>query len=278
MKSKFVITLAWLLTSLSALQAVEPSKDAWPQWGGIHRDHKSQATGLMQEWPEGGPKLVWTANTAGMGYSSMAVTEGRLYSLGTQDNKNFAYCLDATTGKDIWRVEIGAAMAPEAYNMGWGGGPRSTPTVLDDRVIVLDDAGNCCSLDKQTGKVQWKVNLISDLGGSMPKWGFSESPLVDGDRVVVCPGGSNFLVALDVKTGAPVMKSSGYAESPHYVSVIKHNVDGVDCYTTASGKGLVSFSAKDGTVLWTNASTGASIATIPTPIVRGNQLYHTAGY
>ncbi len=84
------------------------------------------------------------------------------------------------------------------------------------------------------------------------------------------------MIALDLTTGEKLMTSSGYDADPHYVSVIKHNVDGVDCYTTASGKGLVSFSVADGSTLWTNASTGASTATIPTPIIEGNYVYHTA--
>lgn len=278
MKLKFIFCWAWLVAaSFAFVQAVEPSKDSWPQWGGIQRDHKSAAAGLAQEWPEGGPKLVWKFDGAGMGFSSLAVAEGRGYSLGEKGGTNYAYCVDASNGKEIWRVEVGTSPG-DAYNTGWGGGPRSTPTVLNDRVIILDDAGNCCSLNKSDGKVQWKVNLISDLGGSMPNWGYSESPLVDGNRVVVCPGGKNFLTALDLTTGKPILKSSGYEEIAHYVSVIKHSVGGVDCYTTASGKGLVSFAADDGRMLWTNSSTGAKTATIPTPIVQDNYVYHTAGY
>ena len=279
MKYMILSGCLWLLFvgALSA-QAAEPAKDSWPQWGGPNRDHKSQSTGLKQEWASGGPKLVWTLDSAGMGYSSLAVTEGRGYSLGARDGKNFAFCIDASTGKEIWRTETGAAVPDEAYNSGWGTGPRSTPTVLADRVIVLDDAGNCCCLKKDDGKLHWKVNLITDLGGSMPKWGFSESPLVDGQRVIVTPGGKNFLTGLELSTGKPVYRTSGYEEVPHYVSVIKHAVDGIDCYTTACGKGLVSFAVDDGRLLWTNDKTGAGTATIPTPIVNGNYVYHTAAY
>ena len=279
MKCKFLFGLvSALVLCASSILAAEPAKDSWPQWGGPNRDHKSLATGLMQEWPEGGPKLVWKLDNAGRGFSSLAVTEGRGYSLGSRDGKNFAFCIDASTGKQIWSVETGTAVSDDAYNAGWGTGPRSTPTVLADRVIVLDDAGNCCSLKKSDGTVQWKVNLIDDLGGAMPTWGFSESPLVDGRRVLVTPGGAKFLTGLDLDTGKPVFHSQGYDQKPHYVSVIKHSVDGIDCYTTACGKGLVSFATDDGRVLWTNSKTGAGTATIPTPIINGNYVYHTAAY
>jgi outer membrane protein assembly factor BamB len=274
---KVILKLVWILAvSLSSVQAVEPTKDSWPQWGGPSRDHKSLTTGLKQEWPTGGPALLWKMDTAGMGYSSLAVSEGRGYSQGSQDGENFVFCIDVTSGKEIWRVESGAA--GKGYNTGWGAGPRGTPTVVNDRVVVLDDAGNCCCLRKDNGQTVWKVNLISDLGGSMPKWGFSESPLVDGQRVVICPGEKNFLTALDLKTGEVVLRSTGYEAAPHYVSVIKHSVGGVEAYTTACGKGLVSFAVDDGRVLWTNSFTGAGTATIPTPIVKDNLVYHTAGY
>ena len=276
MKLKSVLSLTVLAASCVSAMAVEPLKEGWPQWGGVNRDHKSQETGLLQAWPEGGPKLIATFKNVGMGYSSLAVSEGKLYSQGMADGKNFAFCMDVGTGKEIWRQETGAANSE--YNTGWGGGPRSTPTVLTDRVVVLDDAGNCCTLDKSSGKLLWQTNLIKDHGGKMPKWGFSESPLVDGDRVVVCPGGPGFLIALDLNTGKKVLSSTGYDADPHYVSIIKHKVDGVDCYTTASGNGLVSFAVDDGRTLWTNKSSGASTATIPTPIIDGNYVYHTAGY
>lgn len=267
-----------LAVGISSATAADPKADSWPQWGGPNRDGKSLATGLKQEWPEGGPAVAWKMDAAGMGYSSLAVADGRGYSLGASDGKNFAFCLDTSNGKEVWRTEIGAAVPDEAYNTGWGAGPRSTPTIAGDRVVVLDDAGNCCCLNKEDGKIVWKVNLISDLGGTMPKWGFSESPLVDGNRVVVCPGGKNFLSALDLKSGEVVLKSTGFEEAPHYASVLKHAVDGLEMYTTACGKGLVSFAVDDGRLLWTNSYTGASVATIPTPIVTGNMVYHTADY
>lgn len=285
MKSTLLFSLALMivlslgvLSGLTDARAAEPAQDSWPQWGGPNRDHKSLATGLMQSWPEGGPKLVWKCENAGMGYSSLAIVEGRGYSLGARDGKNLAYCIDAATGKEIWSVELGAAVSDKAYNSGWGTGPRSTPTVLDSQVIVLDDAGNCCSLKKDDGAVQWKVNLISDLGGAMPKWGFSESPLVDGQRVIVTPGGPKFLIGLDLSTGKANYHTTGFDQAAHYVSVLKHSVDGIAAYTTACGKGLVSFAVDDGRVLWTNGKTGAGTATIPTPIIRGNYVYHTAAY
>ncbi len=253
-------------------------KESWPQWGGHNRDHKSLETGLLQEWPASGPPIAWKFSNAGVGYSSLSVVKGKGYTLGTIDEKNAAICIDVTSGNVVWKTPFSDAVPSGDYLQGWGGGPRSTPTVVGDRVIVLDDGGTLASLEAATGKVQWKVNLKDDFGGQLPKWGYSESPLVDGDRVVVCPGGKEFLVALELKTGKKIFGSSGFNTAPHYVSVMKHTVDGIDTYISAAERGMVAFSAKDGSLLWTNDSSGNGTATIPTPIIDGNLVYHTSDY
>ncbi len=252
--------------------------DSWPQWGGPNRDHRSLATGLLQEWPEGGPPVAWKFSNAGVGYSSFAVVDGRLYTLGTIAGQNFVLCLDAATGQERWRQRIGSAMPEDSYNQGWLGGPRSTPTVSGQRILVIDDGGRLACLDKETGRPQWQVSLVDDLGGKIPTWGYSASPLVDGNRVVVVPGQKNFLVALDIETGQPVLTSSGFSERAHYVSVMKHVVDGQAMYVTAASAGLVGFSAETGEALWTNGSSGNGTATIPTPILKDNYVYHTSDY
>ncbi len=122
-------------------------QDSWPQWGGPNRDHKSLATALKQEWPDGGPAVAWKFADAGAGYSSLAVVSGRGYTLGTIDGKNVAICIDTSTGKQLWRSELAEAVPSDAYLQGWGGGPRSTPTVVGNRVVVLDDGGTLASLD-----------------------------------------------------------------------------------------------------------------------------------
>ncbi len=252
--------------------------DSWPQWGGPNRNHKSNASGLLKQWPEGGPPVAWKFTDAGIGYSSFSVLDGKFYTLGLIGGKNYAICLDAGSGEQLWRTPISDEVPSESYLQGWGAGPRSTPTISGDRLIVLGDGGTLCSLDRMTGEPHWKVNLVSDFGGQIPKWGYSASPLIDGDRVVVCPGKEQFLVALDIETGKQVLSSSGYNETAHYVSVVKHTVGGIDMYVTAAQSGLVGFSAETGRALWTNGSSGNATATIPTPILKDNLVYHTSDY
>jgi outer membrane protein assembly factor BamB len=252
--------------------------DSWPQWGGIHRDHKSSASGLLQQWPEAGPAQVWKYTDAGRGFSSFSVYDGRLYTLGTKDGRNYALCLNAGDGTEMWRTDIAAAIPADGYNQDWSGGPRSTPTLAGQHVVVLDDGGTLCCLTRESGAICWSVNLVDDFGGMVPKWGYAASPLVDGNRVVVCPGMDQFMVVLDLETGRKLFTSSGHNERAHYVSLIKHEVDGVPMYVTAAQSGLVAFSAENGAVMWTNKSTGNATATVATPIVCGNLIYHTSAY
>ena len=231
---RFSVALLVSVTAFASLVQAQQKwpKESWPQWGGHNRDHKSLETGLKQEWPESGPAVVWKFTKAGTGYSSLSVVNGKGYTLGTIDGKNTAICIDATSGKEVWMTPLADAVPGSDYLQGWGGGPRSTPTVVGDRVIVLDDGGTLASLEAATGKVQWQVNIKNEFGGQLPKWGYSESPLVDGDRVIVCPGGKEFLVALELNTGKKIFSSSGFEAAPHYVSVMKHTVGGIDTYIT----------------------------------------------
>lgn len=267
----------YFLATLLLTQLVSSADDSWPQWGGPNRDHKSSATGLKQDWSTP-PRLLWQFDAAGFGFSSPAVADGKAYTLGRIANQNCALCLDADTGKQLWQTVLSSDVNEDTYNHGWGGGPRSTPTLVGDRLFVLDDGGTLACLEAGSGKLVWKVNLIVDFAGKMPRWGYSESPLVDGKRVVVCPGGMKFLVALDVDSGKPLFVSSGYEQPAHYVSLMKIRVGELDCYVGASEAGLVGFSANDGTLLWTNRATGNGTATIPTPIINDNQVYHTSDY
>lgn len=265
------------IASCSVALAQDWPADSWPQWGGPNRDHKSSATGLLQEWPEAGPSLAWKFADAGLGYSSFSVLDGKLYTLGQKDGQNFLICVNVGTGVEAWRTAVAPAVDEDAYLHGWAGGPRGTPTIHEDAVYATDDGGTLVKCDRTTGELKWKVDL-KDFGGRIPKWGYSASPLIDGNRVVVCPGGEQFLVVLDAGTGKKVLSSSGFSERAHYVSVMKHTVGGIDTYVTAASAGLVGFSAKTGEALWTNGSSGNGTATIPTPILKGNLVYHTSDY
>ncbi|MEM9585660.1 MAG: PQQ-binding-like beta-propeller repeat protein [Planctomycetota bacterium] len=266
-----------ILLVLSPLGAQCEDTD-WPQWRGPNRDGHAAAQSLMQSWPEGGPKLKWEFSATGIGYSAVAVANGQLFTMGAVDEQCEAICLDSQSGAVVWRTPVSRAGTPEDYLSGWGAGPRCTPTVNGDQVFVLTDVGTLAAIKRTDGSIQWHTDLVANHGGSIPKWGYSESPLVDGDRVVVTPGGDNFMIGLDRRTGQVVWRSQGASAPAQYVSVMKGRVGSIDYYVTASSPGLLAFDAQSGQKVFEDKATGNSVAVIPTPVIAGDQLYHTSDY
>ena len=274
------MVLCFLLSVLAATPTLSLAGEEadWPQWRGPNRDGHAAPQELLGEWPETGPAPRWEFQQAGRGYSSVAVADGLLYTMGSRGGACFALCIDVETGETVWESEVSRASTDDDYMHGWGGGPRSTPTVDGDQVFVLTDIGVLASLGRNDGDLQWKIDLVNDLGGSIPRWGYSESVLVDGDRVVVTPGGEKFLMAVDRNRGEPVWHSRGFDEGAQYVSVIKGTVGSVSFYLTAAPSGLVAFDTETGQLLFRDESTGNPTAVIPTPILEGDLIYHTSAY
>jgi outer membrane protein assembly factor BamB len=269
-----------LATWSPGVDSVTAGESDWPQWRGPHRDGHAAPQKLLATWPEGGPPLKWTFDQAGTGYSSVSVVDGRLYTLGDRDDACWVICLDAATGQRIWETKISRAGTDDDYLGGWGLGPRCTPTVDGDQLFALSDIGVLASLTKE-GKVQWSVDLVSEFQGGIPKWGYSESPLVDGERVVVTPGGSNFMVALNRKNGQKVWASQDVSvedNGAQYVSIIKGQVGSTGFYVTATKSGLLALDVDSGKELFTDSVTGNAVAVIPTPVLHDKQLYHTSDY
>lgn len=266
------------LLSSGAMLSVHADDTDWAQWRGPQRDGHAANQMLAQTWPEGGPAMKWETGKLGRGYSSMSISGGRLFTMGADDQNCFAICLDSQTGEKVWKSNVSRAGVGGDYNVGWGSGPRSTPTVDGDQVFVLSDVGVVAALNRDSGDVLWSADLVKEYGGSIPKWGYSESVLVDGERVVVCPGNQNFMIALDRQTGRLLWQSRDYAAPAHYVSVIKGSFGGVNYYVTASNLGVVAFDSQNGNKLFANPTTGNDVATIPTPIVTDNMIYHTSDY
>jgi outer membrane protein assembly factor BamB len=251
--------------------------DDWPQWNGPNRDGKSAETGLLAEWPADGPRLAWKATGFGKGYSSVSVVGGRLYTMGDKNGVGCVTAANANGGKILWSTKIGAAGAPGVPGYDFPG-PRSTPTVAGDLIFALDAWGDLVCLNATDGKERWRKSLVKDLGGSPPTWGFSESPLVDGEQVVVTPGGhKGALAAFNTKTGALLWQSKEFTDAAHYASIIPAEIGGVRQYIQLTSASVAGISAKDGALLW-KASRQANIAVIPTPIVTGNEIYVTSGY
>jgi outer membrane protein assembly factor BamB len=277
MKTKTLLVCSFLLLCVVSFAVPAPERKSsfdWPQWRGPKRDNLSTETGLLKTWPEGGPKLVWTSDVVGLGYSGPAIIGDRLYTLGSDEKSDFVIAVDTKSGEKIWKSNIGPFVANN-----WGGGPRSTPTVDGDHLYALSSAGDLACLKTKDGKKVWSSNLTSDLGGGKPNWNYSESPLVDGEHVVCSPGGNRgTLAALNKKTGKLVWRSTKLKDPAGYSSIVPTTVGGVKQYVQLTMKGIAGVSPKDGNLLWYYAHPKYKIAVIPTPIVHDDYVYAAVGY
>jgi outer membrane protein assembly factor BamB len=264
-----------VLVGCVIVMAVGPAlAQDWPQWRGPNRDGVSTEKGLLQQWPQAGPPLLWKATGLGEGFSTVAVVGGRLYTAGEKNGTSYVHGLDANGGKILWSTKIGKAGAP-----GWGGftGPRGTPTIDGDLLFVMGQFGELVCLKIADGSEVWRRHLVNDLGGKQPEWGYSESVVVDGDRMVCTPGGSKgAIVALDKRTGSLLWQSKAFTDEAHYSSLVCAEICGIRQYVQLTAESVVGVGT-DGTLLWRAARKGET-AVIPTPIVSGNRVYVTSGY
>lgn len=245
----------------------------WPQWRGPKRDNVCTEKGLLRQWPAEGPILVWTASELGGGYAGVSVVGDRIYTMGDGADGCQAKALDAASGKIVWSSRVG--------NSGGGGGfpgPRCTPTVAGSRVFVLGQFGDLVCLEAANGKEVWRHNLQGELGGKMMSgWGYSESPLVDGNNVICTPGGDQgTLAAFDVASGKPSWRSQDWKDAAAYTSMIVETIGGVRQYIQFTGNSVAGV-ATDGRLLW-RASRPGKTAVIPTPIFADDRIFVTSGY
>ena len=278
MASRLLTTVAALCLCLSTVIATKPAPAAstsdWPQWRGPARDGISKESGLLKQWPASGPKLLWQLKDIGDGYSGPSVVGARLYLMSNRGMDNeFVQALSAQDGKVIWTTRVGNVGNPD-QNPKYPKA-RSTPTVDGNYIYALSSDGDLVCLETKTGKIRWQKSLRKDFGGQPHEWAYSESPLVDGDVVVVTPGGADAtIVALNKKTGALVWKSAVPGGDPAgYASAIVMQGAGRKQYVQFLSKGLVGVDAKTGEFLWRYKEVVKGPAQVFTPIARDGYVY-----
>ncbi|MBI2684795.1 MAG: PQQ-like beta-propeller repeat protein [Acidobacteria bacterium] len=269
------LTAGLLLAPVLVLVAALARADDWPQWRGPKRDGHSKETGLLKAWPKDGPKLIWQVKDLGSGYSTPSVVGGRVYVFANKGLENeFVTALDANDGSLLWATRIAKVGNPEQQPN--YPAARSSPTVDGAVLYALGSDGDLVSLDTATGKVRWRKSLRADFGGQPGTWAYAESPLVDGDMVVVTPGGAEAtIVALNKNNGEAVWKCAvpGGARAG-YSSIVVAEAGGVRQYVSYTGDGLVGVEAKTGRFLWRYGRTsGPQGMSILTPVVNDSLVY-----
>jgi outer membrane protein assembly factor BamB len=282
--SSRVLTLGVaLFCSGIALAADKVGPNDWPQWLGQHRDGKSPETGLMPSWPKGGPSVAWTAKGLGTGFSTPSVAAGKVFGMGTRDGKDGVWALDEASGKELWFTPL-----DPTRNANQNNGATGTPTYADGKLYaVTNHNGVLAKLDANTGKVEWTKSYVKDFGAGVPLWGFSDSVLVDGDKVICCPSGSKGAVAAlkagtgDVIWAAELGKIDTGRGGAGYASPMKVVVGGVPMYVAVldSANGIVGLHAATGKLLWKYAKNAfGGVAQIPTPIIAGDHIWVSTAY
>jgi outer membrane protein assembly factor BamB len=246
----------------------------WPQWRGPSRSAISPETGLLRTWPASGPPRVWAASNLGAGFGSIAVSRDRVYVQGMRNGQSMASALNRADGKLVWTKPIGRAV--ENYQ---GPGPRGTPAVDGDRMYVLTENGDLAALRIQDGTIVWQRNILRDFGGRNIGWLISESPLVDGNNVIVSPGGRGAgMAALDKMTGKTVWVSKELSDEASYSSPIVADVQGVRTIMTLTSEAGVGVRASDGKLMWRHQSVANGTANIATPVYNDNRVFYTSDY
>ena len=309
MKTKLMLIAAIVMITTGSSLAAD-----WPQLRGQNRDGKSVDTGLLKEWPNDGPPLAWKITGLGGGYSAPSIADGRIFGMSNRGEDEIVWALSETDGKELWVTRLGPAFAQRPSQ--GREGPACTPTVDGERLYVEGLGGNVACLQVRDGKIIWQRSLTNDFGGSVPRWSYRESPLVDGDKVICTPGGAEAtMAALDKLTGKMIWKAkvpdspAGDSEAPGdssggrggfggrrggfggrrggfgggsgaaYSSAITIDFDGQRQYVQLTGKALIGVAASDGKFLWRYDKPANRMGIIcSTPIYHDGMVFASSAY
>lgn len=246
----------------------------WPQWRGPLRDGLSTETGLMKEWASSGPKSLWSIATLGDGYGSMSIAGSNIYVQGRKGNDSVVHCLSRADGKTQWVAPLGAYRDQDR-----GGGSRGTPTLDGDKLFALTENGDLACLNLKDGSKVWSKNILKEYNGSNPHWLISESPLVDGNFLIVTPGGNGAgMVKLEKATGKTVWACKDLNEDAGYSSCIVADIQGVRTYMSLTSAAGIGVRASDGKLMWHYEKASNRTANCTTPIYSDNRVFYTSAY
>ena len=254
------------------LGAQQPAPADWYQWRGPNRDGISQETGLAQDWPKSGPPMVWRAAGLGNGYSSFSSSGGRLYTLGARAGVEYVIALDSATGKKVWETQNGRRFENDR-----GDGPRSTPTVDGDRLYVFGGSGDLTCLDAATGRKIWSINVVDKFGGVNPYWGYSESPLIVGDRIVINTGGRRAGIAAVSKADGSTLWQQ-HSDGAGYSSPVLMRTGSLNQVIFFTENRAMAVDPRDGRLLWSYSKANNGTANVATPVVRGTRVFFSSDY
>ena len=257
-----------------AVSSASNNTNPWPQFRGANRDARSTETGLLKRWPAGGPKLLWKATGLGGGYSSVAVAGGKVVTMGDGRGSSQVHAVDENTGRKLWS-------SPDVGRTGGNyPGTKSTPAIdlAGGKVYALGQFGDFVCVNLANGQEVWRKNLQRDFGGQFSSWNYAESPLLDGDKVMVSPGGGRgAVVALNKADGSTAWQSRQFTDQAQYVSLVIAPMGPRRHYITMSQQNIAGIDAQNGSLIFRIPRAGKT-AVIPSPVVYNNIIFVTSGY
>jgi outer membrane protein assembly factor BamB len=247
----------------------------WPGWRGPNHDGKSTDTGLLTEWPDDGPTLLWKVDGIGTGYSSVAVTGGLVYATGNVDDTLTIFAFDMD-GEPKWKTPFTAVegrddKGPRAK------GSRATPATDEGNLYLMSNSGVVGCFDARSGDQKWTRD-VQQFRGKAGTWGYAESVLIYNDWAIFKPGGKKCIVAIDKFTGETVWTSSGFKAGPEYSSCLPIEFEGHQALVTGTSGGLVCVDASNGKLLWMNDFCAGNTANCPTPVYADGYVFWSNGY
>jgi outer membrane protein assembly factor BamB len=244
----------------------------WPVWLGPNQDGTAPDTGLNKDWDNNPPEKLWQVQMHDNGYAGPSVADGKVFIIDHEGQQDVVRAIDLETGDDVWECRYNDL---EKANYGFS---RSTPVYHDGRLYTVSFKGNVACIDAETGEIVWGVNMPGKFGGVRPTWGYAMSALIDGDRLIIVPGGENACVAaLDRMTGE-IIWTGGGSDIPGYATPVKATIHGTPQYVVFTGKSVIGVDADDGSLLWRVPWETSHDVNAATPIVSGDHVFITSNY
>ncbi len=267
-----VLLVMAVVSAASSGPRADRGGSEWPDFHGPGRMNKSSEKGLLREWPEGGPRKLWTYSSCGRGYSGVSIAEGMIFTAGDFDRQEMVLALDMD-GKLVWQQPNGAAWRRSSP------GSRATPTYSDGAVYHLNPLGRLAAYDAKSGKPLWAVDLEAEFDAMYGIWALSENVIVEGDKVLCMPGGPRGrIVALDKRTGKTLWANTEIKHSAAYCSGLVVTYEGVRQLITLTQRSVVSVDVETGKLLWSAPFVPRSPQNALTPVFHDGYVFIACGH
>jgi outer membrane protein assembly factor BamB len=267
----FIISPFW-----STIAAQEDCE--WPSFHGLYRNNKSTETGLLKEWPEKGPELLWTVSGLGKGYSSVSIAEGYLYTAGVIEDQTVVIAFDLN-GKPVWKKVNGQSWETTMSHARAYTGSRSTPTYDDNLVYFINDLGRLTAFNYRTGEEIWFIELREFFDAEIPEYGYSESIHINGDYLYCNPAGKKgFIVCLKKKNGNLIWANTEIPGTVGFSSPIIAEFGGYHQIINMTSNCVYGVDTKTGKLLWTVEYENQRSNNVTDPIFYNGYVFASSGY